>query len=70
MACENRAFTVNRARKTVVLCQPGADGSAALQCRSVAGCAAVGYTGSVKTTSTTGLSGFWNGKTWKLTGAV
>ena len=39
-------------------------------CGAAASCAAVGYTGAVNASTSTGLSGFWNGKSWKLTGAI
>jgi len=39
-------------------------------CRSTTYCAAVGLTGATNSTSSTSESGFWNGKTWKLVGAI
>lgn len=41
-----------------------------VSCRSTASCAAVGETGSVGADTTSSLSGFWNGKTWKLVPAI
>jgi hypothetical protein len=39
-------------------------------CRSAASCAAVGTIGPAGSVSASGLSGFWNGKTWKLVLAI
>jgi hypothetical protein len=41
-----------------------------VSCRSTASCAAVGSIGPVEGTTSSSLSGFWNGKTWKLVPAV
>jgi hypothetical protein len=41
-----------------------------VSCRSAARCAAVGLSGQVGSTSGRSLSGFWNGKTWKLVAAI
>jgi len=41
-----------------------------VMCRSTTYCAAVGLTGPTSSTSSTSESGFWNGKTWKLVGAI
>jgi hypothetical protein len=41
-----------------------------VRCRSTTYCAAVGETGPANSTNSDGESGFWNGKTWKLVGAI
>ena len=37
-----------------------------VSCRSATNCVTVGYTGPVHSADSTSLSGFWNGKAWKL----
>jgi hypothetical protein len=40
-----------------------------VSCRSATSCVTVGYTGPVHSADSTSLSGFWNGKAWKLIAA-
>lgn len=42
---------------------------AGVTCLTASDCVAVGQVGPTGSTNVTGLSGFWNGKTWRLVAA-
>jgi hypothetical protein len=45
-------------------------GLVSVSCRTSANCAAVGYTGRIGSSASSSLSGFWNGRRWKLVTAI